>query len=352
MDAINHRPLQHISHTHLFSSSTTRTLVDFTFRYTHTPLLSEPPWYPGDSIHPSSLRWRKATPAPPLSVFSLPQLSLDINHMIGLLNGARLETLCALEMFGHVWQFCVFSPPGSEVTTMHNPATWWRRGERWIKKERDGNKGQFDYSFPFDGLMGARYTNGCLCIPVISCESSACVFPAYRCSLAAHIHWIQPISGRLINEQPPSLPVGLYPSFLPPLSSAFLPLCPLAIVLRPAKPATICRWAVVYTRWNKAMYTPARRPRQESRLHLPYLFFSAPPFCWPAFCYLRKRVLEALFTVVFCSSIPQQLWAVIKREMSSDVQKGIIKRLMGDIEPTSTLKSAETGCVYGLYENC
>lgn len=204
-------------------------------------------------------------------------------------------------------------------------------------------------SFPFDGLMGARYTNGCLCIPVISCESSACVFPAYRCSLAAHIHWIQPISGRLINEQPPSLPVGLYPSFLPPLSSAFLPLCPLAIVLRPAKPATICRWAVVYTRWNKAMYTPARRPRQESRLHLPYLFFSAPPFCWPAFCYLRKRVLEALFTVVFCSSIPQQLWAVIKREMSSDVQKGIIKRLMGDIEPTSTLKSAETGCVY---ENC
>uniref|UniRef100_A0A3B4GLT9 Proline-rich transmembrane protein 2 n=2 Tax=Haplochromini TaxID=319058 RepID=A0A3B4GLT9_9CICH len=38
---------------------------------------------------------------------------------------------------------------------------------------------------------------------------------------------------------PPSLPVGLYPSFLPPLSSAFLPLCPLAIVLRPAKPATI-----------------------------------------------------------------------------------------------------------------
>lgn len=111
-------------------------------------------------------------------------------------------------------------------------------------------------SFPFDGLMGARYTNGCLCIPVISCESSACVFPAYRCSLAAHIHWIQPISGRLINEQPPSLPVGLYPSFLPPLSSAFLPLCPLAIVLRPAKPATICRWAVVYT--------PARRPRQET----------------------------------------------------------------------------------------
>lgn len=112
--------------------------------HAHTPLLSEPPWYPGDSIHPSSLRWRKATPAPPLSVFSLPQLSLDINHMIGLLNGARLETLCALEMFGHVWQFCVFSPPGSEVTTMHNPATWWRRGKRWIKKERDGNKGQFD----------------------------------------------------------------------------------------------------------------------------------------------------------------------------------------------------------------
>lgn len=137
--------------------------------------------------------------------------------MIGLLNGARLETLCALEMFGHVWQFCVFSPPGSEVTTMHNPATWWRRGKRWIKKERDGNKGQFDYSFPFDGLMGARYTNGCLCIPVISCESSACVFPAYRCSLAAHIHWIQPISGRLINEQPPSLLASI---------RVFSPLCP------------------------------------------------------------------------------------------------------------------------------
>lgn len=270
--------------------------------------------------------------------------------MIGLLNGARLETLCALEMFGHVWQF-VFFPPGSEVTTMHNPATWWRRGKRWIKK---GNKGQFDYSFPFDGLMGARYTNGCLCIPVISCESSACVFPAYRCSLAAHIHWIKPISGRLINEQPPSLPVGLYPSFLPPLSSAFLPLCPLAIVLRPAKPATICRWAVVYTRWNKAMYTPARRPRQESRLHLPYLFF----FPLLLFVDLLFVTWESeswrpyLQFTVFCSSIPQQLWAVIKREMSSDVQKGIIKRLMGDIEPTSTLKSAETGCVYGLYENC
>lgn len=270
--------------------------------------------------------------------------------MIELLNGARLETLCALEMFGHVWQFCVFFFPHLGVRLPR--CTIQRRDDdeasAGLKKKGTETKVSL-ISFPFDGLMGARYTNGCLCIPVISCESSACVFPAYRCSLAAHIHWIQPISGRLINEQPPALPVGLYPSFLPPLSSAFLPLCPLAIVLRPAKPATICRWAVVYTQWNKAMYTPARRPRQESRLHLPYLFFSAPPFCWPAFCYLRKRVLEALFTVVFCSSIPQQLWAVIKREMSSDVQKGIIKRLMGDIEPTSTLKSAETGCVY---ENC
>lgn len=34
-------PTAHLSHTHLFSSSTARTLVDFTFRYTHT--------------HPSSL---------------------------------------------------------------------------------------------------------------------------------------------------------------------------------------------------------------------------------------------------------------------------------------------------------
>lgn len=291
-------PTAHLSHTHLFSSSTARTLVDFTFRYTrtHTP----PLWTTLISrrLHPSQLTALAQGYTSPTAFCFFPPSAFTGHKSYdrAFKRSTSRNPLRSGDVWSRLTVLCFF-PPGSEVTTMHNPATWWRRGKRWIKKERDGNKGQFDYSFPFDGLMGARYTNGCLCIPVISCESSACVFPAYRCSLAAHIHWIQPISGRLINEQPPSLPVGLYPSFLPPLSSAFLPLCPLAIVLRPAKPATICRWAVVYTRWNKAMYTPARRPRQESRLHLPYLFFSAPPFCWPAFCYLRKRVLEALYTV-------------------------------------------------------
>lgn len=46
-------PTAHLSHTHLFSSSTARTLVDFTFRYTHTPLL----WTTLISrrLHPSQL---------------------------------------------------------------------------------------------------------------------------------------------------------------------------------------------------------------------------------------------------------------------------------------------------------
>lgn len=212
-------PTAHLSHTpFLFLAQHVLWLISLFVTRTHTPLLSEPPWYPGDSIHPSSLRWRKATPAPPLSVFSLPQLSLDKSYDRAF---KRSTSRNPLRSGGDVWSrltvFVVFFPPGSEVTTMHNPATWWRRGKRWIKKEREGNKGQFDSSFPFDGLMGARYTNGCLCIPVISCESSACVFPAYRCSLAAHIHWIQPISGRLINEQPPSLLASI---------RVFSPLCP------------------------------------------------------------------------------------------------------------------------------
>lgn len=67
-------PTAHLSHTpFLFLHSTYSGWFHFSL-HAHTPLLSEPPWYPGDSIHPSSLRWRKATPAPPLSVF-FPSLS-------------------------------------------------------------------------------------------------------------------------------------------------------------------------------------------------------------------------------------------------------------------------------------
>lgn len=196
MDAINHRPLQHISHTHTFSLPPQHVLwlISLFVTRTHTP----PLWTTLISrrLHPSQLTALAQGYTSPTAFCFFPPSAFTGHKSYdrAFKRSTSRNPLRSGDVWSRLTVLC-FSPPGSEITTMHNPATWWRRGKRWIKKERDGNKGQFDYSFPFDGLMGARYTNGCLCIPVISCESSACVFPAYRCSLAAHIHWIQPISG-------------------------------------------------------------------------------------------------------------------------------------------------------------
>lgn len=145
-------PTAHLSHTHLFSSSTARTLVDFTFRYTHTH--TPPLWTTLISrrLHPSQLTALAQGYTSPTAFCFFPPSAFTGHKSYdrAFKRGTSRNPLRSGDVWSRLTVLC-FSHLGVRLPR----CTIQRRDDdeasAGLKKERDGNKGQFDYSFPIDG---------------------------------------------------------------------------------------------------------------------------------------------------------------------------------------------------------